>query len=125
MRYPGAEVSGNVTGNEEVSETVFLLRAVHACLGILFGGYFGNIVDIVSEKFFGHTVTVPALWFVPLNDPMKLLVYSLLFGVIHLFVGLGIKGYLCLKDKKYNGFLLRCSAMVYAACGADPDASPK
>ena len=24
--------------------------------GILFGGYFGNIVDIVSEKFFGHTV---------------------------------------------------------------------
>ena len=35
--------------------------------GILFGGYFGNVVDIVSETFFGHTVTVPALWFVPLK----------------------------------------------------------
>ena len=79
--------------------------------GILFGGYFGNIVDIVSEKFFGHTVTVPALWFVPLNDPMKLLVYSLLFGVIHLFVGLGIKGYLCLKDKKYMDFF--CDVVLW------------
>ena len=74
--------------------------------GILFGGYFGNIVDVVSEKFFGTTITVPALWFVPLNDPMKLLVFSLLFGVIHLFVGLGIKGYLCLKDRKSDGLLL-------------------
>lgn len=73
--------------------------------GVLFGGYFGNIVDIISEKFFGHTVTVPALWFVPLNDPMKLLVYSLLFGTIHLFVGLGIKGYLCLKDGKIVDFI--------------------
>ena len=37
--------------------------------GILFGGYFGNIVDVVSEKFFGTTITVPALWFVPFERP--------------------------------------------------------
>lgn len=72
--------------------------------GILFGGYFGNIVDIVSEKFFGTAVTVPALWFIPLNDPMKLLVYSMLFGLIHLFVGLGIKGYMCLRDGQVMDF---------------------
>ena len=79
--------------------------------GILFGGYFGNIVDVVSEKFFGTTITVPALWFVPLNDPMKLLVFSLLFGVIHLFVGLGIKGYLCLKDGKVMDFF--CDVVLW------------
>ena len=72
--------------------------------GILFGGYFGNIVDVVSEKFFGTAVSVPALWFIPLNDPMKLLVYSLMFGMIHLFAGLGIKGYLCLKDGEVMNF---------------------
>lgn len=66
--------------------------------GILFGGYFGNIVDVVSGKYFGKTIAVPALWFLPLSDPMKLLVFSMLFGVIHLYVGLGIKGYKCLKD---------------------------
>lgn len=79
--------------------------------GVLFGGYFGNIVDIVSEKFFGTTVTVPALWFIPLNDPMKLLVFSLLFGTIHLFVGLGIKGYLCLKDGKVMDFF--CDVVLW------------
>lgn len=79
--------------------------------GILFGGYFGNIVDIVSEKFFGTAVTAPALWFVPLNEPMKLLLYSLLFGVIHLFTGLGIKGYLCLKDGKIMDFF--CDVVLW------------
>lgn len=79
--------------------------------GVLFGGYFGNIVDIVSQKFFNTTVTVPALWFVPLNDPMKLLVFSLLFGVIHLFTGLGIKGYLCLRDRRYMDFF--CDVVLW------------
>lgn len=79
--------------------------------GILFGGYFGNIVDIVSQKFFRTTVTIDALWFMPLNDPMKLLVYSMLFGVIHLFVGLGIKGYLCLKDHKVMDFF--CDVVLW------------
>ena len=68
-------------------------------------------MDIVSEKFFGHAVTVPALWFVPLNDPMKLLVYSMLFGVIHLFVGLGIKGYMCLRDGKVMDFF--CDVVLW------------
>ena len=79
--------------------------------GILFGGYFGNIVDIVSQKFFGTTVSIPALWFIPLNDPMKLLIYSMLFGVIHLFVGLGIKGYMCLKEKRIMDFF--CDVVLW------------
>ncbi len=81
--------------------------------GILFGGYFGNVVDIVSGTFFGKTVTVPALWFVPLNDPMRLLVYSLAFGVVHLFVGLGIKGYMLLKDGKPLDFF--CDVILWYA----------
>ena len=81
--------------------------------GILFGGYFGNVVDIVSEVFFGKAVTVPALWFIPLNDPMRLLVYSLAFGVVHLFVGLGIKGYMELKDGKVMDFF--CDVVLWFA----------
>lgn len=69
--------------------------------GILFGGYFGDVIPVAAEAFFNIQVTVPALWFAPLDDPMKLLVFSFLFGIIHLFTGLGIKGCLLLKDKKY------------------------
>lgn len=81
--------------------------------GILFGGYFGNLVDIVSGTFFGKTVTIPALWFVPLNDPMRLLVYSLAFGVVHLFTGLGIKGYSLLKEGRKLDFF--CDVVLWYA----------
>jgi V/A-type H+-transporting ATPase subunit I len=78
--------------------------------GVMFGGYFGDIVDVVAKTFFGVQIPegqslIPALWFVPLNDPMKMLVYSMLFGVIHLFTGLAMKGYMCLRDKKYMDFV--------------------
>ena len=76
--------------------------------GIMFGGYFGDVVDVVSETFFGHKVTIPALWFVPLNDPMRLLLYSMLFGVIHLFTGLALKGYTLIKDGKAMDAVCDC-----------------
>lgn len=69
--------------------------------GILFGSYFGDVVDVVSSTFFGKQITIPALWFVPVNEPMRMLVFSMLLGVIHLYAGLGIKMYQCLRDKKY------------------------
>lgn len=76
--------------------------------GVMFGGYFGDVVDVVSQTFFGHQVTIPALWFVPLNEPMRLLLYSMLFGLIHLFTGLALKGYMCLRDKRYLDFVCDC-----------------
>lgn len=79
--------------------------------GIMFGGFFGDLVDVVSRTFFGQQVSLPALWFIPLNDPMKLLVYSMLFGLIHLFTGLGIKGYMCIKEKKYMDFF--CDVVLW------------
>lgn len=73
--------------------------------GVLFGGYFGDAVDIIGREFLGREMTIPALWFIPLNNPMKLLLYSMLFGVIHLFLGLAMKGYMILKDGKVMDFI--------------------
>lgn len=85
--------------------------------GILFGGYFGDAINVISRVFFGHEVGIRPVWFAPLDDPMKLLVFSMLLGVIHLFTGLGIKGYMCLRDKKYMDFL--CDVVLWYAllCG--------
>ena len=66
--------------------------------------YFGDVVDVVSSTFFGKELTIKPLWFAPLNDPMRLLIYSMAFGLVHLFVGLGIKGYMLLKDGKVLDF---------------------
>ncbi|MCR5736647.1 MAG: V-type ATP synthase subunit I [Eubacterium sp.] len=73
--------------------------------GVLFGGYFGNAISVISGTFFGKTVTIPPLWFEPVTQPMKMLVYCMVFGIVHLFTGLGIKGYLLLKDKDVTGFI--------------------
>lgn len=73
--------------------------------GIMFGGYFGDAVTVISQTFFGKSIEIPALWFVPLNDPMRLLMYSMLFGLIHLFTGLAIKGYMILRDGNIKDFI--------------------
>ena len=78
--------------------------------GVLFGGYFGDAPDRIAETFFGVVLpegksVIPALWFFPLHDPMRLLMYSLLFGCIHLFTGLGIKGYLCIRNRDGTAFV--------------------
>lgn len=73
--------------------------------GILFGGYFGDAVTVIGKTFFDVDIAIPALWFEPIVDPMKMLVYCLGFGIIHLFTGLGIKGYMMIKQKDIIGFV--------------------
>jgi V/A-type H+-transporting ATPase subunit I len=85
--------------------------------GVMFGGYFGDAVDVISETFFGHKVTIPALWFVPLNDPMKMLLYSMLFGLIHMFTGVILKGYMYVKDKKYLDCFCDCGLWLCMLIG--------
>ena len=75
--------------------------------GFMYGGFFGDAIDTVAKTFFGYTgdLILKPLWFAPLDDPMRLLMFCMLFGVIHLFVGLGIKGWELLKQKDYVGWV--------------------
>ena len=69
--------------------------------GIMFGGFFGDAVDVISRTFFGTQITLKPLWFAPLTDPTKMLIYSLLFGLVHLYAGLAMKAYQCIKRGDY------------------------
>ncbi len=79
--------------------------------GILFGGYFGDVISIASETFLGTQIDIKPLWFTPIDDPMKLLIYCMLFGIIHLFTGLAMKGYMCIKNKRYMDFV--CDVILW------------
>lgn len=68
-----------------------------AIWGLIFGSFFGDVIEVVSETFFNASWSTPRLWFSPIDDPMKLLMYCLGFGIIHIFVGLGMKFYMCIK----------------------------
>lgn len=65
--------------------------------GVMFGGYFGDLFQVWASTVFGKTITIKPLWFNPMDDPTKLLIFSLLFGCVHLFVGMGIDMYMKIK----------------------------
>lgn len=70
--------------------------------GILFGSYFGDLVDVVSESFFGHKISIPPLWFFPVDEPMRMLIFSMFLGIIHILTGLVVKLYIAMKNKDYK-----------------------
>ena len=75
--------------------------------GFMFGGFFGDAIDVIAHTFFGvpqSQAVLKPLWFAPLNSPMRLLIWCLLFGIIHLYAGLAMKGYEYLKQKDIVGF---------------------
>ncbi|MCK5811701.1 MAG: V-type ATP synthase subunit I [Clostridiales bacterium] len=70
--------------------------------GALFGSWFGNFIPLI---FLGDGTIDISIWFDPVKDPEYLLMWSLLFGVIHVFVGLGMRGANLVKQKKYLAIL--------------------
>lgn len=76
--------------------------------GVMFGSWFGDAVEVISGTFFGHTIVIPPLWFEPVNDPIRMLMFCFLFGLIHLFTALGINLYQKIKARDYMGALTDC-----------------
>ncbi len=67
--------------------------------GALFGGFFGDAIGSVYKLVTGETFTAnTALWFNPLDDPMKMLIFSFVLGGIHIFAGMGIQAYMLIRD---------------------------
>lgn len=69
--------------------------------GVLFGSYFGDAIDVIARTFFGADIHVQPLWFAPLEEPMRLMLFSFLLGIIHLFAGLAMQIYQLSKRGKY------------------------
>jgi len=66
--------------------------------GFLYGSCFGNLIPTMGETFFNQNWAINALWFDPLQDPMKALLLSCILGIVHLFVGMGIAAYMEIKN---------------------------
>ena len=70
--------------------------------GFLQGSFFGDVVGVVASTFFGSDVALGPLWFAPLDDPMRMLLFALLLGIIHLFCGLAMNMAQHFKNKEYR-----------------------
>ena len=70
--------------------------------GAMFGSFFGDAVQVISSTYFGKEIVFKPLWFEPIKDPMKMLIFSFSLGIIHLFAGLGMKFYQNIKHRQYK-----------------------
>ncbi len=85
---------------------MFLYCGISTVLwGVVFSSYFGDVVNIVSKTFLGREVGIPPLWFSPLEEPMRMLMFSLAVGVLHLFSGLAAKLYILLRERRFKDAL--------------------
>ena len=69
--------------------------------GVMFGSYFGDAPQVIARTFFHTELEIRPLWFAPLDQPMRLLLFSFLLGVIHLFTGLAVQFYQLVKRRKF------------------------
>lgn len=61
---------------------LLLLGGISSVLfGVLLGGYFGDLIKL------------PPLWFDPLEDPMRMLLYCFAIGFIHVYFGMALQAY--------------------------------
>lgn len=58
------------------------------------------IFGVLYGSFFGGIIPLKPLWVDPVSDPMIILKYSIIFGVIHIYFGLAVKGYQLIKQGK-------------------------
>ena len=91
----GRKVEGNM---RQMSMMLFISGISSVIWGFIFGGFFGDMVTAVTMG----RVDFPALWFNPMDSPVKLLIFSMIFGVIHLFFGLALH----IKNEKRQGNLI-------------------
>lgn len=77
----------------QMARMLFLSGIGATLWGFLFGGFFGNLLSTVTEG----RIQSPVLWFDPMKDPMTLMIWSMLFGILHLYAAMGVKIYMNAK----------------------------
>lgn len=79
--------------------------------GFIYGGFFGDLLP----KYFG--INIPVI-INPTTDIMTMFIMSLAFGIVHIFVALGIKAYLYAREKQYWSILFDVVSIYMIVGGA-------
>jgi V/A-type H+-transporting ATPase subunit I len=91
--------------------------------GVMFGSWFGDAVPAGAKLIFNSDFNIKPLWINPMEEPMTLLVFSFIFGIVHLFAGMAIKAHMLIRDGKvmdavfdigfWYGFIIGIALMLF------------
>lgn len=89
--------------------------------GLMFGSFFGDVINTVRTNYLGLDAMRLHLWLNPQGDDLMLtMIYCFLFGIIHLFVGVGIKGFMLWRQGDKFGAIVDTLSIYLAVGGAAP-----
>ncbi|NLL21407.1 MAG: V-type ATP synthase subunit I [Firmicutes bacterium] len=60
---------------------------------LFLGGISSFIFGVLMGGWFGDLIKLRPLWFNPLDDPMRMLIFSFVLGFIQIFFGMGVRAY--------------------------------
>ncbi len=112
----------NVEGGMRKMLWMFFYSGISTVIwGALFGSWFGDIVPVVCREFLGiQNPPSVALWFEPIADPIKLLLFSFCIGIAHLFLGLFALFHIKWKDGDRVGAIFDTIPIIMTVLGAAP-----
>lgn len=79
--------------------------------GVMFGSYFGLTPEEITGGLFKW------YWFNPMEDPIQMLLVSIVVGALHLITGLIVKIYVCFKEKQYAELLSKNLSWILIMAG--------
>ena len=89
--------------------------------GIMFGSFFGDAINIIRVNYLHLPEMRLYVWLNPQGDDlMTTMLFCFLFGIIHLFVGVGIKGYMEWREGDKFGAIVDTLSIYMAVGGAAP-----
>ena len=111
-------------GNMKKFMKVFFYCGISTAFwGVMFGSWFGDAIPAAAKLLFNSDFTIKPLWLNPMEEPMTLLIFSFVFGVIHLFTGMAVNGYMLIRDGKtmdaifdigfWYGFIIGIALMLF------------
>lgn len=68
--------------------------------GVMFGSWFGDLPQVIMRTFFHTEIGSLAIWCEPAVEPMTVLGFAFIVGIIHIFVGMGALAYTDIKQGK-------------------------
>ncbi|MCL2081248.1 MAG: V-type ATP synthase subunit I [Oscillospiraceae bacterium] len=85
----------------QMCRLLIIVGASSAVMGLVFGGFFSDAVNVIGSTFFGRdSWGIPPMWFDPLTDPLTLLIACLAIGTVQLIFGMAVQGWLLIRDGK-------------------------
>ncbi len=96
-----------------------------AVWGVVLGSFFGDALEVISQNYLNVSLTTPTLWFAPIKEPMKMLVFTMAIGIVHMYTGLFLAGYQHIRAKRYAdciydvvSWLLLVTALIFLLMGS-------